>query len=292
MRYLFVIPVALLLAVGATAQDDAGGAKREVTFSKIEDLPADLQDARFVVGSITALWKRKQLPKGQTYRLTVDRFFDSGHSESSEKFEFFVHRICPVDEEGRKHGEELVFTRGRGLGGDQVVSWKHGVRHGPEKTFARSPVKDVGTYVRIEIPWVDGKIHGRKLVRDASGKVTSETTFVHGQQEGVAVGYGPDGNVVSRVPYRDGKKNGKAVYYFPGTEQLKREATYQDDRINGETVEYYPNGKLKRKMTVKDSRMHGVVELYDEEGELKRQVYYLDGENVTEAEYRQRAGDQ
>jgi antitoxin component YwqK of YwqJK toxin-antitoxin module len=281
-----LIACTVFLCLSALAQDDGGpAAKRQIIIAKIEDLPADLKNAPHVVPRLQSLQRKKEFGDGTRYRLTIDKFFDSGHGHSTEKFEPFVSSLVPVDEQDRPHGTERFFQL-RGHGADRVVNWKHGVRHGPELVYDRSPIKEVGTYVRTETPWENGKIHGNKIVRGTNGKISSECTFVNGLQQGIAKSYGPDGSVVSEIPYKDGEKNGEAVYYHAGTDQVKRKVTYKDDLINGTTVEYYPNGKIKRRMQIKDSRMHGVIEMFDEDGNLAKKMYCLNGETVTEAEFK------
>jgi len=277
----------LLLMLSAAAQDDVETSKRQIVISKLDDLPADLKQARHVTGRFNQLLKSKQIPADRKYRLTIEQFYDSGHSSSSHKLESYLLAVVPVDDNGCPDGVERFYNP-RNPSPDREITWKNGVKHGSERVYAYSRMKGVGQYVRTETPWENGKIHGIKRVRGTNGQVTSECTFVNGLQQGLATGYGPKGGVVSTVLYKNGKKNGKAVYYYPRTKQIKREVVYHDDLINGVTVEYYLNGKLKRKMQVRNSLMHGVTEMYAEDGALARKIYCLDGEIVTESEFNQK----
>ncbi len=281
----------LALGVAAHAQDEE---KKTIVVAGPNGLPDEYKESRYVSEFVKRYYKpprRRRPKKGQPappkpqpkgkVRLTIGRFFDSGHSASTNKMEPFVQQAVPLDEDGKPHGEEL-YLKVRHNGPVRSVTWKHGRKHGPERLYAKGKV-------RVEIPWQNGKMHGAKKVYGNNGKLVSEVTFVNGKQEGLAKSYGPKGNVVRVIPYKDGKKNGKAVDYYPGTKIVKREVVYEDDEINGTTREYFANGKLKRKMQIKGSLMHGVIEMYDEEsGRLVRKAYFIEGDSVSEAEFKQK----
>ncbi len=224
------------------------------------------------------------LKDGDRLEIDIGRIFDQsqGYSVNYPKY------VVPLDAEGRMHGEQRFYKPWQHQP-IASVPWQHGKRHGVEKAWTGVVIKKKWRLVLVkEIPWQNGRIHGTKKLYSTTGKLKFECTFVKGRQQGEAKSYAPNGKLSCVTRYKDGAKQGRAVWYHPGTNIVKREVVYVDDRINGATKEFFPNGKLKRKMQVKDSVMHGVVEMYAEDGRLIRKSYFLDGEGVTEAEFKQK----
>ncbi len=285
-RFFFLSILLLGLAMPGIcrAADDSEDTPKVFIVAKVEDLPARFRRGR---GGAAHLLPRlfKQAPQGARLKLTIGLFYDFGHSASTNRMEPYIMAAVPLDDQGRPHGVGQFFSPAT-HGPCREASYRNGRKHGPERVYDRGPR---GRYVRTEIPWENGKMHGTKKIFAGNGKLTFECAFVHGKQEGKAKSYAANGKVVSVTPYRNGKKEGKAVLYYPGTGRVKREVIYHNNKINGTTREYFKNGKLKRKMQIKDSLMHGAVELYDEKtGRLVRKSYFLEGENVSEAEFRKK----
>jgi len=219
----------------------------------------------------------KELPEGHKLQATVHEFFDTGHGKSSNQLEPYISSLVPVNAKGKKNGEQAFYEPRQGAP-SQTITWKNGVKHGPERFYH-------GWSVSTEIPWKDGEVHGVRKQFNSEGDVTSETTYENGQIVGTAKSYDHEGRLIREVPYKDGEMHGKRIDYWPQTGEPRRIVPYVKGQSHGEVIEYHLNGKVKRRVMVKNGQLHGKEDLFNDDGEQIEQRYWLDGIMVSEQEY-------
>jgi antitoxin component YwqK of YwqJK toxin-antitoxin module len=216
--------------------------------------------------------RKLDIPEDFKARVTFGRYYDHGQTTSTNQFEPYVQSYVPLDQEGKPHGLELRFTE-RG-GPVRTVTWVHGVKHGPER---------IGN--KIEIPWVKGKVEGKKKTFYRNGQVSSIMPYVDGEPHGELISYDREGRLVRKGKMVKGERQGELIDYYPETGNPKRIVPYKDDKVDGTVRMFYRDGTLKTEMPFKQDVRHGVEKEYDGQGELERIIYWYDGERVSKAEY-------
>lgn len=224
----------------------------------------------------------KELPEDHKLQATIHEFHDTGHSSSSNQLEPYISSLVPVNAQGEKNGVE-TFHEPRDRTPTHTITWKNGVKEGPERYYT-------GRSVSTEIPWKDGKIHGVRKQFNSKGDVTSQVTYENGQIVGTAKSYDSEGNLIREVPYKDGQMHGKRVDYWPQTGEPRRVVPYVEGQSHGEVVEYHLNGKVKRRVMVQQGQLHGKERVFNDEGEEIAQRFWLDGSQVSEQEYQAQSG--
>jgi len=222
----------------------------------------------------------KDLPEDHRLQITIDHFFDRGHSTSTMDREPFVASFVPVDKKGRPNGEQR-FHEPRSARPYRTVTWKEGEKTGPERQYTGSP-----PYLAAEIPWVDGVVHGVRKQFSSNGTVTSELTYEQGVIVGTAKSYNREGKLTRQVPYQDGEMHGKRIDYWPQTGEPRRIVPYVEGQSHGEVIEYHQNGKVKRRTHVREGQLHGPDHLFNDRGDLIEKRYWLDGSLVSEEAFR------
>ncbi|MFO7872008.1 MAG: toxin-antitoxin system YwqK family antitoxin [Kiritimatiellia bacterium] len=237
---------------------------------KLEDAPArgrrPLKDAF------------EQLPEGCKIRITVDRFFDQGHSTSSGLFEPYVSSFVPVNAEGKEDGVQRFLETNQRV--SKTVTWKEGVKDGPECVYNVWP-----RYKKAEVPWVKGKIEGTRKTFYENGNVRSETPYKDGEPHGLAKNYSTNGRVTRECTMKQGVRDGKLVDYWPRTAQPRRVITYDMGKVQGIVREFYENSQLKREVPFENDTMHGEEKRFEENGEPARSRYWINGDLVSKTEF-------
>ena len=217
----------------------------------------------------------KVMPEGRKLRLTIRRTFEP----SKQTMISAIQIVTPLDANGLKDGEERFYN----IYGYQLlrsVTYRAGVRHGPEKLYAS------GQYPQTEIPWDNGAVRGLRRSFHPDGRLMTEIAYEDGRATGESKSYDPNGRVTRIAQFRNGQRDGLMTEYYPAP--AKRLVPYSKGLINGTVREFYENGKPKSEMTYKDDVLHGVEKQYDEDGKLSKTRYWLDGESVAEGEFKEK----
>jgi len=181
-----------------------------------------------------------------------------------------VQSVTPIDAEGRPDGEAVHL-----LPIHLTAQYKGGVKQGIERVYELSPRG--GEYLKAEIPWKSGKIHGVKKTYHPNKAVLNETPYVEGKESGQGKSYTKDGKLLRVVPYENGARHGVQTDYWPRTGKVRRTIPFQAGKIEGVVKEYYPNGKPRREIPFQGNLRHGVEKHLAADGKLLRVIPYKDG---------------
>jgi antitoxin component YwqK of YwqJK toxin-antitoxin module len=162
------------------------------------------------------------------------------------------------------------------------------VKHGLEVIHATN---------RVEIPWVDGKVHGVRRTfhapapddPDGEPRLHTETTYENDVAHGPSRSIDRDGRPLREGVMRHGKRHGTTTDYWPRTGKPRRIVEYSDGAVVGVAREFYADGRLKRTVPFRAGMMHGKEEQYEADGRLTRTRFWFDGAEVTADEFRQMA---
>ena len=196
-------------------------------------------------------------------------------------------RVAPagavaLDAGDRPDGIERFYDRGGAI--TRTVPWKNGQRNGEEIACENGRVT-------MRTPWVGDRIQGLRQTFHANGKVMSEAAYANGLMNGPSRVYDDQGRPLQEVEMKDGQRNGEARDYWPGTGKLKRTVRYDKGKVTGVSREFFADGAVKRELPFKDNAMHGAEVLYGPDGKPSGKRYWLDGEEVSEAEFKARGGN-
>ena len=276
MRKLWrwVVPVLLgtcTLASAGPTEDEEGELKTIVL------APGGKLDAPDTQQTVLQYRKEKKVPDDVSLRVVLTH-----HHDGSVRFRWFLRSLVPLDAQGQPDGEEVEYVW---LAGPvHSTTYRHGVRHGLERMWSGS--RSGPSYLTSETPWENGKIHGVKKVYLPGGKVMSQTTYEHGQMTGESRTYDEEGRLLRITFYNSGKKHGELHDFWPESGKLQRSIPYNNGKVDGTSHEYYSNGQLKREASVKNNAMHGLERQFEPDGKLLSTHYWLQGEEVTESEFR------
>ncbi len=244
-------------------------------FDSADEVPAKLQ------GVVSSYLKDNPLPDGYKLKLEVGRYFDQGHSSSTEQYEPFVKSVVPVDSNGKEQGLMHVFDKShRKLTGMEIIPYKDGERHGIAKRFA-------GGKLRAEIPWKRGVVDGVKKEFYPDGKVLSKVEMADGKANGATKTYSPEDELMRKGQMKDGKRNGPMIDYWPETGDPRRKVVYDMGEIVEDVVMYHENGNVQRVIPIEDNVRQGVGKVCNEQGEEIEKTYWVDGRRVSKFEYEQ-----
>jgi len=221
-----------------------------------------------------------KVPEDQRLKLSIVPWFDP-----SKGIRRMIQTITPLDDKGMPHGEVHTF-RPLVRQPIHVVTYRHGVRHGTEKQWAGVHGNDIR--LRAEIPWQNGEVHGDRIMYHPNGKVMTTTKYVRGKETGESRSFDPEGRTERTVTFKGGKKHGELKDYWPETGKLRRVIPYHNGKVEGLVREYYSDGTKKREVPLKNDAMHGVERVYNADGKQIETRYWIDGEPVDEAEFKER----
>ncbi len=219
----------------------------------------------------------KDAPEGTRVRVIYRERYDP----SPDKVITYLYSMVPLDPNGAPHGTEAFYPPWGG-GTLREITYRYGVRHGPEKVYSRA--ERGAPYVQSEIPWKDGTVTGTQRTFYPDGKVQMETEVVDGTAQGPARSYDKDGKLTSECTMRDGRRDGAYTEYWPQNAQPRKVIQYDQGKVVGAMKEYYSNGQLKREVPFKDNTLHGKETNFDPQGNLTRVRYWENGKMVSERE--------
>lgn len=275
-RYLKRAMAIVLIAAGvAVAAEEAGDV---VEISKADKLP----NAQVTEGHMARIEPLlKALPDGHRLRLefaTVSKAL-TGYDHDIRH----VTRATTLDAGGKPDGLEMDY-RDWYQHCSREATYKNGALDGTEKLY--NPETKALT---AEIPWVNGRIHGVKRTFHPNGKPANETAYDKGEIQGASRSFDAEGRLIRVVTFANGQRDGDVTDYWPEKPgQIKQVVPYRKGSVEGVAKAFYLNGKLKWERPFKDNRQHGVEKAFDGDGKPEKTAYWLNGNQVPEAEYRER----
>lgn len=267
--------------------DGAGRAEtasdRIVVVKSVDDLALNgvsgqgAQNVAKVVGRVF-----KDNPEATRLRVCIGQA-----TEGSSRWTYWYPReVTPLDDGNNPHGIQWLMINNDAASGQmlayRLIPWEHGVKQGVEKEFKADKLV-------AEVPWKNGRMHGKRRVYFPDGKVKSETSYVDGLAEGPSRIWDENGKLLSESAMKAGKRHGAMTEYWPGTDVPQRVIQYKNDRIHGAVREFYSSGKLKRERDFLNEAAHGEDRYFDENGKLANLSYWFDGVPVSKEEFKNRS---
>ncbi len=273
---LLLIATALLTGGGLVAAEAEGKSSGEQEFILAPDDEAKPEKFTRRIDQF-----RKEMDEPRRVKVVIGTFFNQNYATRDE----MIAALIPLDEKGRPHGVAHYFGGDTRL--ERRVTWRHGVRHGPEVELAR----ETGwrPYDRKVTPYREGTIHGTVKIYYPDGKLQTEIPYVDGVQEGVSRTYARDGTVLRQVTFKGDERHGEMVERWPTTKELRRVIPYRDGEVHGLVRQYYDSGRIRREIQCRDGDFHGKEVQYDEEGEvIKTRWWFRDDVVDGKAEFARR----
>ena len=154
--------------------------------------------------------------------------------------------------------------------------YKDGKKNGTSEMYSNGKLVNKSVYKA-------DKKHG--LSQTFSGDlVTTEAYYENDLRNGTSKIYGLDGKLTVEINYKDDKRNGIYRVYSDG--QIMAENNYQNDLQNGLSTTY-SLGKKNMDAEFVNGKRHGVSHMYKPDGAVLFTHYYLNGDKVSEAIYKQ-----
>jgi antitoxin component YwqK of YwqJK toxin-antitoxin module len=275
---LFGYSTTALPAAGADGDEEAAAANADIGFvAKGDKLPNDVVKGDGDANRLKPLLE--SLPDGHRLRLeftTVPKSL-TGYKEDLR----YVKLVTTVDAAGKPDGTEIEqldwyrhFRR--------KTLYKNGVRDGVEQMFFPGTNK-----VEVEIPWLNGQIHGVKKTFHPSGAKAGETPYEHGKIVGESRSFTEKGTLLRVVRFADGDRDGEMIDYWPDREgKVDRSIPYRKGRVHGMSKAFYADGKPKWERPFRDNRQHGVEKQFAPDGKVERERFWIEGDTVSPEEFK------
>lgn len=157
------------------------------------------------------------------------------------------------------------------------------------------------------LKYKNGKQHGIQKEWYENGKLKAEETYFEGKMHGAFRYWSEDGDLVGNSLMDKG--NGTIIKYFKNG-RIREEVQFKDNSYHGNRFRFYDNGQARSLNRISDFRyqglsisfhengevycigqynangkLQGAGEYFDEKGNPGDVFYYIDGEEVTRAEY-------
>ncbi len=275
-HWMLFLAAACVCASATFAQDEEQPEEDKTDIRIVEaadDLPGKLQKP------VTRYLKENQLPEGYKIKVEVGRYFDQGHTHSTEQYEPFVKSVVPVDPDEKEQGTMYVFEKIRRHLVEKIP-FEDGERHGTAKRYADRKL-------RAEIPWKHGVIEGVKKEFYPDGELLSEVEMADDKANGYTKTYSPEGELMREGQMKDGKRDGSMTDYWPETGEPRRKVVYDMGEIAEDVVMYHENGNVEKVIPITDNTREGVGKICDEKGEEIEKTYWVDDRRVSKFEYKQ-----
>ena len=271
----------LLPVLGAWAQDDPNNSD-VVVLAKDAVLPSAKVTEHHMRRIVPFL---EALPEGHKARISFVTRAPGGEAIR------YIQCITPLDPKGRPDGVELHYADWY-RAPVRTVDYRAGLQHGVEKTYGTTRSQDMETgklvwrqYLRVEIPFADGKAHGLKRTFHENGEVATATPYADGNVEGESRSFSPEGRVIRIANFSGGKRQGEVVDNWPENGSRKRIVTYRDGLVHGMSRAYYADGSLKWERPFKDNELHGIERHFAPDGGEEKTRYWVAGEPVEKSAF-------
>lgn len=195
----------------------------------------------------------------------------------------YASRITTRNAAGQRDGQERELSYQSKP--SRIAQYRDDKLHGKEQRF------DVRSGdLKREIPWVEGKMHGVMRSYHPNGEQASESPYENGKVHGAVRSYSIQGGLTRVATYVRGQREGDTTDYWvenPGA--VQKVVPYRAGKVHGVAKGFYLNGKPKWERPFRGNLEHGKETQYAPDGTVERSVYWLEGDRVSEDEYRTRA---
>jgi antitoxin component YwqK of YwqJK toxin-antitoxin module len=220
----------------------------------------------------------EDLPEGHVLQIAAVRNVVPGKGYVVDS----VQHITPVNPSGRKDGLQTFYRLGYLL--EHSITWRDGVKHGPEKFYAsgRNRKGRGFRYVQKIVPWKNGRVQGVQRVFHATGAVLAEVRYADGIPTGTAKRYDSEGRLVRITPFEKGHKHGTMKAFYP--RRPRRVVPMRGGVIHGQVKAYDWAGRLVRKVPYREGLRHGIEEFRPDPAYplVWEQRYWYEDEKVSE----------
>jgi antitoxin component YwqK of YwqJK toxin-antitoxin module len=127
----------------------------------------------------------------------------------------------------------------------------------------------------LEMPYVNGKRHGKKIWYEIDGRIGYETPYVDGRRQGVAITYYEDGSKKAETPWVKGNRNGTKIKYRQDGSKESETVYLNNNKQSG--IWYREDGSKWKEMRYDKDQHNGVPTYYDENGIKKEEPPMVDG---------------
>ena len=173
------------------------------------------------------------------------------------------------------------------------TSHSYGFKHGVETVYHSNGK------IKLQRPYVYGKITGVEKEYNDSGQLIRKTTLVEGVKHGIKESLGvktPYVNgikngvekqysrsmVVRETPFVNGQKEGMERRWNEASGKIKEETLYVNGKPEGIVKRYHKSGKIMEEISYKNGKKHGLEKRYFESGRVKKETVYENGKIVSD----------
>ena len=138
----------------------------------------------------------------------------------------------------------------------------------------------------LEIPYVNGKIHGTIKTYDKDENLIRTEEMYSGMKHGITKTFNTKGEIIRVMPYKNDFLNGKVEYYptHDGKPEqpfgVKQVTDYEAGSREGLSLVYHANGKIRQETQYKNNKENGYDRLYDTQGNILMDSTFKDGKMI------------
>lgn len=267
------------LMVAATAMEGYAGDSSDVTLLETNTEPASLSLGFHDVKRVRAILAEV----GPGHKVEME--CQTVAPDASKPIRHIV-RLTPLNKAGKPDGQEQIYADWYRRA-TRTTEFRNGERQGVERQY------DVDSGATLsETPWDKGVITGVKKTFYPNGKLSNETPYEKGVIAGQSKSYSEEGSLIRVVNYADGKRDGESIDYWPEKpDAVQRIIPYRKGLVEGVAKAFYLSGKIKWERPFKNNQQHGIEKQYAADGVVEKTLYWLDGNPVSEDDYRKHAKD-
>ena len=139
---------------------------------------------------------------------------------------------------------------------------------------------------RLEIPYVNGKMHGTIKIYDKNENLIQTDEMYSGMKHGTTTTFNTKGEIIGVMPYKNDLLDGKVEYYPTHDGKpaqpfgVKQVTDYKAGSREGLSLVYHANGKIRQETQYKDNKENGYDRLYDTQGNILIDSTFKDGKMI------------
>lgn len=153
-----------------------------------------------------------------------------------------------------------------------IEQYKNGIKEGATKRFTFI----LGVLTEETVPYVNGKINGKRVVMGPSAKVVLTEEYKDDLRHGVKETFYINGNTESKAVFENNVLNGPRTFFYEDGKVLYTE-TLVNGLLEGKRTGFYPDGTIYLEENYKHNFLDGERKIYNPQGKLKTKEEYKDG---------------